>query len=243
MLGGVSCVIPLGIPVASTGHARGAAFSFGREGRQSGRGNERVLMSDKAKRNEQMDRSKQTEIVKSVLYAVVISVWATVVVDHHNAVMSFLESVKDVNTHAIAFLSVGLFAYITLYFHDEWKYGKCKKYVKENTAVICWGWSFFIFQACLLGHPIWPSSACGIIGVIIITVGLFCAPKGQMALKIRLAVENILWILSLILICIAECTSDWLVWFSLSPILITICRVIIPCGLPKIEIVSDRVHD
>ena len=28
MLGGVSCVIPLGIPVASTGHARGAAFSF-----------------------------------------------------------------------------------------------------------------------------------------------------------------------------------------------------------------------
>jgi len=32
MLGGVSCVIPLGIPVASTGHARGAAFSFPREG-------------------------------------------------------------------------------------------------------------------------------------------------------------------------------------------------------------------
>lgn len=27
MLGGVTCVIPLGIPVASTGHARGAAFS------------------------------------------------------------------------------------------------------------------------------------------------------------------------------------------------------------------------
>ena len=29
MLGGVSCVVPLGIPVASTGHARGAAFSTG----------------------------------------------------------------------------------------------------------------------------------------------------------------------------------------------------------------------
>ena len=28
MLGGVSCVIPLGIPVASTGHARGAVFLF-----------------------------------------------------------------------------------------------------------------------------------------------------------------------------------------------------------------------
>ena len=32
MLGGVTCVIPLGIPVASTGHARGAAFLFRREG-------------------------------------------------------------------------------------------------------------------------------------------------------------------------------------------------------------------
>ena len=50
MFGGVSCVIPLGIPVASTGHARGVAFSFGRNGGKAEEGNERNCSNEEKRK-------------------------------------------------------------------------------------------------------------------------------------------------------------------------------------------------
>ena len=151
------------------------------------------------------------------------------------AVTDFISWLKEATSHSAALMSIGVFAFITLYFHDEWKYQSYKDYMKECVAVICWGWSFFLFQVCLLGKWTLASVVCGIIGTVIITMGVFCASnvKENLRVRIRFAVENLIWIISLILFCLAKISCGWFVWFSLSPILIIIFRCLIPYGLPN----------
>ena len=192
-------------------------------------------MSDSEKCKYQDNPHKESEIVKTVFYAVVISAWGSVVSNHQCVVFKFIEWLKTASRHPTALMSIGVFAFITLYFHDEWKYGRCKEYVTENVAVICWGWSLFLFQVCLLGKVNEASAACGIIGTGIITIGLLCTTKGKDSrpAKIRFATENLSWIISLFLFSIANVSCEWFVWLSLSPMLIIGFRGIISYGLPN----------
>ena len=71
------------------------------------------------------------EIVKSVFYAVVVSAWAYLVCNHSQGVAHFLghiklssDSLSSLCKYGHALMSIGTFVFVTVYFHDEWKYCK-----------------------------------------------------------------------------------------------------------------------
>lgn len=182
---------------------------------------------------------KQSDIVKSVLYAVVLSTWASLVCDHAKDIRSFLECLRrfwdDAGTHSTVLMCIGVFAFLTLYFHDEWEYGDAKKYdgyPEELLAIQCTGWSFFLFQVCLIGSSIKASAICGVIGTALITLGIIISLKCG-CIKCRFVWENLLWAVALVAIAIGQNSCPWLL---LLPAWFVFCRflpVIGKLGLPK----------
>ena len=148
---------------------------------------------------------KQSDVVKSVFYAVVMSAWASTICSHTKGVQTILQWIgnisSDASKHSAALLSIGVVVFLTLYFYDEWRYGDVKKYKgypHECLSVQCMGWSFYLFQVCLIGSYLEAAAVCGITGTVLITVGLFISLKWR-SLKNRFFYENVLYIVSLIM--------------------------------------------
>ena len=143
------------------------------------------------------------EIVKSVLYAVVISAWASLVCNHSQGVAHFLGHIKlsiysllSLCKYGCALMSIGTFVFLTIFFHDEWKYCNNSEYPKESPAPLCVGWTLFLFQVCLIGASLIASSFVGILGAIVVTFGLFKTKRGaQCNVKVNYFIaENFIWI-------------------------------------------------
>ncbi len=92
--------------------------------------------------------SDKEGIVRSVLYAVVVSAWASVISNNSESVLvfiqwlsKFLKPLCESGNHCAAFMSIGVFAFLTIYFHDEWAYCSSarSKYPKEKTSIQCAG--------------------------------------------------------------------------------------------------------
>ena len=103
-------------------------------------------------------------------------------------------------------MSIGTFVFLTIYFHDEWKYCNYGDYPKENPATLCVGWTLFLFQVCLIGASLVASSLVGVLGTIVVTWGLFKAKReSQSKTKVKYFIaENILWIGVLVVFGIAR---------------------------------------
>lgn len=182
---------------------------------------------------------KQSDVVKSVLYAVVLSAWASLVCNHAKDVQSFLQCVRrfwnDAGAHSTALMCIGVFAFLTLYFHDEWEYADVKKYdgyPEEPLAIQCASWSFFLFQVCLMGSSIVASAICGVVGTTLITLGIFGSLKWN-GIKCRFVWENVLWTVALVVVASGQISWPWLL---LLPAGFVVCRfipVIGKLGLPK----------
>ena len=103
-------------------------------------------------------------------------------------------------------MSIGTFVFVTVYFHDEWKYCNYSDYPKESPTTLCVGWTLFLFQVCLIGVSLVASSLAGILGTILVTFGLFRANReSQSKVKVMyFIVENVLWICVLVVFGIAR---------------------------------------
>lgn len=181
--------------------------------------------------------SRENDIVKSVFYAIVASTLGSAVIGHKEEVSAFLESLKGIGSHSTAFMCIGFFVFISLYFHDEWKYKRQmeRSYLNESFGVVCLGWSFFYFQACVIISSPTLSVICGIIGAFVITLG-FIKTSGSKKLKIRFTCENVIWIIALLIY--KQC-----VWSLLAPIGIIFCRLIMRWGLEEGEKDVAEVED
>ena len=162
-------------------------------------------MSDK-------NNSHHIEIVKSVLYAVVISAWVSLVCNHSQGVANFLGHIKlsidpllSLCKYECALMSIGTFAFLTIYFHDEWKYYKSDNYPEEKPSVLCIGWTLFLFQICLIRASLGFASMSGVLGTATITWGLYNAKKGSPKKVKWFIAENLLWIGALIVFIIVRC--------------------------------------
>ncbi len=181
--------------------------------------------------------TKHIEIVKSVLYAVVVSAWASLVCNHSQGVAHFwgqiklsIDSLLSLCKYGRALMSIGTFVFFTIYFHDEWKYCNHSDYPKENPASLCVGWTLFLFQVCLIGASLVASSLVGILGTIVVTFGLFRANReAQPKAKVKYFIaENILWIAALVVCAIARHYnwSEYLNFVLLLPLAFPLVRKI-----------------
>lgn len=183
---------------------------------------------------------KQSDIVKSVLYAVVLSAWASIVCSHDKDIQSFLQCLRrvwdDAGTHSAVLMCIGVFAFLTLYFHDEWEYADANKYdgyPEEPLVIQCAGWSFFLFQVCLIGSSIKASAICGTIGTALITLGIISSLKWK-SIKCRFVWENCLWAIALVAFVNGKNSCALLL---LLPVIFVICRqfpMIGRLGMPKL---------
>ena len=189
---------------------------------------------------------KQSDVVKSVFYAVVMSAWASTICSHTKGVQTFLKWIgniaSDASKYSAALMSIGVFAFLTLYFYDEWRYGDEKKYEgypHECLSVQCMGWSFYLFQVCLIGCSLEAAAVCGIAGTILITVGLISSLKWR-CLKNRFFYENVVYIVALIMF--VRTNREWSTWLLILPICFVILRLILrKLGLPTaLEKGSDK---
>ena len=215
-----------------------------------------------AEERRERERMKHSGVVKSVLYAVVVSAWASVVISIENSfdiglmelmekylinpksyysIESFHDAACEFFSKAFAYnisvLSFGVFVFLTLYFCDEWKYTSenYRDYLREPVALQCVCWSLFLFQVCLIESAPIISSFCGIIAVLIITGNLY---KGRREYCVyRFIIENIVWMISLsvfvILLWINEgLYQKYAIFPPLSSIIIVCMRMFCKCGLP-----------
>lgn len=203
---------------------------------------------------------KKSDVVKSVLYAVVMSAWASIACGHGRGFVELLIKAskcffshlfdwhflwggikvffKLILTYDVALMSLGVFAFLTLYFHDEWEYADPKKYdgyPEEPLVIQCAGWSFFLFQVCLIGSSIKASAICGIIGTALITLGIIGSLKWK-SIKCRFVWENCLWAIVLVVFVNGKNSCALLL---LLPVIFVLFRLIPKTGklgLPKLMI-------
>lgn len=176
------------------------------------------------------------DIVKTVFYAIVASAWASVVIDNHDAVSVFINSVfcfVRSNTvadlflqHQRVWLSIGIIAFLTLYFHDEWVYGGSEEYPKESPIAICFSWLAFLVQVCLIPVSVRASAVAGLVGIAIITLGLvWFREKVKCA---RFVLENCVWVVSLV----AVAWNARFAWLAALVSFVIILFRFYPRGLP-----------
>lgn len=202
---------------------------------------------------------KKSDVVKSVFYAVVMSAWASIVCGNGHgftellirASKCFFSNLFDwhylwrgikvffklILAHDVALMSLGVFAFLTLYFHDEWKYADSTKndgYPEEQLAIQCASWSFFLFQVCLMDSSIMASAICGAAGTTLITLGIICSLKRK-SIKCRFVWENCSWAVALVVFASGKNSCTWLL---LLPMVFVICRpipIVGRLGMPKLR--------
>jgi hypothetical protein len=181
------------------------------------------------------DCKSNYDIVKCVFYAIVVCSLCSHLANISGEASSFIcNFVKKFNESIPGefFLGIGFYAYITLYFHDECKYGDLKYvYINENPFIICLGWTFFLLQAIFI-MSLKLALLFGGIGVFIITIGLFFSDNRSVdneikakltKVKIRYVLENVVWMG--IQIVSIFCSWSFKNWMLLIPLIIIICRV------------------
>ena len=182
--------------------------------------------------------TKRSDVVKSVFYAVVMSAWASTICSHTKGVQAFLKWIdiiaSDATKFSAALMSIGVFVFLTLYFHDECKYGNPSEYPnypEESPAIQCTVWSFFLLQVCLLGHCLVVSVILGIVGITLISfapTGLILYSRLGWRKKFanwRFLVENVIMIGIFI-------SSLYWPCVALLALAIAVLRIF-PYGLPK----------
>ena len=191
--------------------------------------------------------NKSQEIVRAVFYAVVASVWGSVICTILHGEPDIFKSWKTIwdfyynhGPHNVILMCLAVFAFISLYFHDEWKCGERGNYPKEDVTIICFGWSFFLLQVCLLIISTVLSAVCGVIGVGIITYGLSKNKKTNPDVKIkRFVIENVIWMVALIIHAVGTSVGFFgdvmLFWdvFLVAPIIFILFRMLCSWELPK----------
>ena len=182
--------------------------------------------------------AKRSDVVKSVFYAVVMSAWASTVCSHTKGVQAFFKWIdiiaSDATKFSAALMSIGVFVFLTLYFHDECKYGNPSEYPnypEESPTIQCVVWSFFLLQVCIMGHCLVASVILGVVGIAVVSLaptGLILYNRSGWRDKFanwRFLVENVIMVGILI-------SSLFWSWIALFALAIVVLRIF-PYGLPK----------